>query len=130
MSTFTMQLDAAIAQKTELVSVVCRKTALEAFARIIMKTPVKTGMARNNWFCEIGRPSEQTSASADQSGAGSLARVNSVVGTWNPITGGIHLTNNLPYINRLEHGWSKQAPAGMVATTLSEFGSIVKESLQ
>ena len=32
----------------------------------------------------------------------------------------IIIQNNLPYANRLENGWSKQAPKGMVALTLSE----------
>ena len=36
-----------------------------------------------------------------------------------------YLVNNLPYIRRLEQGWSQQAPAGMVAVTVSEFQQTV-----
>ena len=32
----------------------------------------------------------------------------------------IYIQNNLPYANRLENGWSNQAPAGMVALTIAE----------
>jgi hypothetical protein len=31
-----------------------------------------------------------------------------------------YIQNNLPYAQRLEDGWSKQAPAGMVALSLAE----------
>jgi hypothetical protein len=33
----------------------------------------------------------------------------------------IYLTNSLPYARRLEYGWSKQAPAGMVRITVANF---------
>lgn len=40
-----------------------------------------------------------------------------------------YLANNLPYAQRLEDGWSKQAPAGMVALTVTEFEPIVKAAI-
>jgi len=39
----------------------------------------------------------------------------------------IYLTNNLPYAQRLEEGYSQQAPAGMVALTIQEFQAIANE---
>jgi len=45
----------------------------------------------------------------------------------------IFIVNGLPYINRLENGWSQQAPNGMVAITLAELparaGDILKTQL-
>jgi hypothetical protein len=42
--------------------------------------------------------------------------------------GGVHyLQNNLPYAWRLETGYSKQAPAGIVGITALEFGGIVDD---
>jgi hypothetical protein len=38
------------------------------------------------------------------------------------------IANSLPYIVPLEHGWSKQAPAGMVGLTVTEFQQIVKRA--
>lgn len=45
--------------------------------------------------------------------------------------GGKHhyLANNLPYAQRLEDGWSKQAPAGMIELTVIEFDPIVKAAV-
>jgi hypothetical protein len=43
------------------------------------------------------------------------------------IQGGHRISNAAPYINRLEHGWSSQAPAGMVAVTLMEINDIADE---
>jgi hypothetical protein len=40
----------------------------------------------------------------------------------------IFLTNTLPYILRLEEGYSKQAPIGMVYTTLREFPQVVESA--
>ena len=36
-----------------------------------------------------------------------------------------YITNNLPYIMRLEFGYSKQAPAGMARITVDRFQTIV-----
>lgn len=39
---------------------------------------------------------------------------------------GIHyLSNNAPYAQRIENGWSRQAPQGVVGLTVAEFGGIV-----
>ena len=36
-----------------------------------------------------------------------------------------YLVNNLPYAQRLEDGWSKQAPKGMVGLTVLEFQQVM-----
>lgn len=41
-----------------------------------------------------------------------------------------HLVNNLPYAQRLEDGYSKQAPAGMVGLTVVEWGGIVRAAAE
>lgn len=40
------------------------------------------------------------------------------------------ITSSLPYIIALEHGWSRQAPHGMVGLTVTEFQQIVKRAAQ
>lgn len=47
---------------------------------------------------------------------------------WSPTHGQavLWISNNLPYAVRLEYGWSKQAPSGMVRVTLLELGAIVQ----
>jgi len=36
----------------------------------------------------------------------------------------VYLANNLPYAQRLEDGWSQQAPEGMVKLTVQRFQQI------
>lgn len=39
-----------------------------------------------------------------------------------------YLANTAPYGERIEDGWSRQAPQGLVAITAMEFGSLVGEA--
>jgi len=104
-----------------------KKIAFEAFRRIIMRTPVRTGRARSNWFVSVGNPSSQETESVARPVVTELAIG---VNEWKPSQGStIYLTNNLPYIEVLERGrvgnhGSMQAPNGMVAITMAEFGFI------
>jgi hypothetical protein len=41
----------------------------------------------------------------------------------------IFIVNNVPYAHRLEYGWSKQAPLGMVRITLVRFQAIVDKAV-
>jgi hypothetical protein len=41
-------------------------------------------------------------------------------------TDSIYLTNNLPYIKKLEYGSSQQAPRGMARVTIADFERIVQ----
>lgn len=40
------------------------------------------------------------------------------------------IENDVPYIERLEYGWSKQAPAGMLRVTEREAQTITNQILQ
>jgi hypothetical protein len=75
------------------------------------------GRARANWFPTIGQPSDDTTESTNTNESASR-----ITGIKEQIAGNVYyLTNNLPYIRRLEYdNWSKQAPRGMVRVTLRE----------
>lgn len=90
-----------------------RRCALAVDAALVLATPVDTGRARANWQVEIGQPASGVVEPADQSGQGAIAAGKQVIESYK---GGssINITNNLPYIERLNEGWSKQAPAGFV----------------
>lgn len=45
-------------------------------------------------------------------------------------TQSVFIINNLPYIERLEHGWSKQAPAGMVRISKAEVEARIELTVQ
>ena len=103
---------------------VVRKVALELFARVILRTPVDTGRARGNWFPSIGSPNQSVDTHVDPTGSGSTGRAGATVQSAK-LGDVIYLTNNLPYIRRLEYGYSRQAPSGMVRLTVAEFKQIV-----
>lgn len=134
MSGWSIPLDKYIAKAQGDLGKVARKIVLTAFRRVILRTPVKTGRARGGWLCTIGTPAIPTEGLAavndtDRSGRNAVAGAEEGVGMWDPLTGkAVILTNNVPYIGRLEHGSSTQAPNGMVAVTVAELGGIAQEA--
>lgn len=89
-----------------------RKTGLAAYGNIARATPVKSGRARGNWNISVdtvnGSTTENTEAPNLLNAAASVASF--VIGKV------IYISNNLPYIKRLNDGYSKQAPANFVET--------------
>ena len=108
-----------------------KRIALEIFRRIILRSPVGNpslwanpasappgyvgGRFRANWQIDVSlndNAIENTDAPAvpfDVRGAQPF--------------GTIWIFNNVPYAERLENGWSSQAPAGVVAVTLAEIAA-------
>ncbi len=84
------------------------------------------GRAKANWFPTIGTPSDDTTDSTSTNESASR-----ITGIKEQIAGNVYyLTNNLPYIRRLEYdNWSKQAPRGMVRVTLREALSELKRAV-
>ena len=122
------------------IGAVIRKVAFDIGARIIMRTPVDTGRARGNWVLGIGTPRihatddvDAFKATANSSGRGNSSAKEALLEGLEQYTPGdgksIFITNSVPYIGRLEYGSSKQAPAGMVRVTLTEFGGVVRNAV-
>lgn len=87
------------------------------------------GRFRANWQYGVGTANLTTTAEIDPDGSDSIDRVNGSIDA--VAAGKIHyLTNSLPYAQRLEDGWSKQAPAGMVMLTVVEFIPIVNAAAE
>jgi len=101
-----------------------RQIALQIFSRIIIKSPVDTGRFRGNWQLAIGSVPSGTLELDDKTGTATITKGTA---TSLGVNAGdiIYFANNLPYAQRLEGGYSSQAPAGMVALTVQEFQSIV-----
>ena len=104
-----------------------QKISMEAFKRIIMRSPVDTGRFRANWGCSIGSPFSGISDATDKSGGATASNAAATVTGWNA-QGSVFLCNNLPYSIVLEYGHSQQAPAGMVRVTITEMGGVVREA--
>ena len=110
----------------EQIDTVVRKTALELQASMIEKSPVDTGRFKSNWQVGISAINTDTSAAA-----GSDPRGRALIALQGYKPGNtIWLTNSLPYAKRLENGWSKQAPAGMVRLTLQDFHQAVERAVK
>lgn len=135
MNTFALDMKKFADKAGEFADVAVRQVCLNLTTGIVLKTPVDTGRARANWQASIDGPSSGTvsfegdkgsgagaprpSSASERAIAASQAAIKSATGKvfW--------LSNNLPYIVKLEYGHSKQAPSGMVRKTINE----VKRSL-
>ena len=100
------------------------KIGFDCFAGIVKRTPVDTGRARGNWMVSLGSAVEAVVDSGPTISDGQStpsALINQGMSTISKSKPGqdIVISNNLPYIVRLEEGHSKQAPTGMVAHTLA-----------
>lgn len=100
-----------------------RKVALVVDQAIVMATPVDTGRARSNWIVSIGGPSTdikpayvpgEGGASGAANAAKAIEQAAGEIAKFKLAQHSIHITNNLPYIARLNDGYSAQAPAGFV----------------
>lgn len=91
-----------------------REIGLFALGKVITKTPVDHGTAKGNWFTAV----DSVNRSVDESRRAGTALSEGAVVIHGFKSGGVlNISNSLPYINRLEHGFSDQAPSGMVKVT-------------
>ena len=103
-----------------------RAIVLELFGSVIKDTPVDTGRAKGNWQTTIGAPASGTVDRLGESEAlADVAQQTASFGAGKVI----YLSNNLPYIYRLEYdGWSQQAPGGMLRKNVARIQSIVAKA--
>lgn len=95
---------------------------VQASNEIINRTPIDKGTARGNWFAEINGTSKDIDLDRREGEAKADAEQKAQKAAGNIFT----LTNNLPYIRRLEYGWSKQNPSGMVRVVVAEIQNKLK----
>lgn len=86
-------------------------------------TPVDTGWARANWWPNISQP-YRADVGSTGSVAGALATSESgktkVAVSYKLSMGPVFASNNVPYILRLNDGYSKQAPTGFVQRAIAK----------
>jgi len=114
-------------QKTEQrMDATFRGASLEALTRLILSTPVDSGLARGNWQVSFDMPSQGFIDRHDASGNLTIADGTGVINrASSDVT--LYITNSLPYIRRLEFGHSKQG-ANMVAKLVSDWDGIVRQA--
>lgn len=86
------------------------------------------GRFRGNWQLGIGSMPDGVLNRVDPDGGAVRAEIKAAIPA--KAAGNVFwLANNLPYAERLENGWSTQAPTGMVGLTVREFQSVVNDQL-
>lgn len=114
---------------------IVRRVVVEIANRAIYRSPVgdpsywinppppgySGGQFRRNWTYGFNAAPVGFTQETDASGARTLADVVTAVSRQS----GVHyIANNLPYAQRIENGWSRQAPAGIVGRIELEFSGI------
>lgn len=100
--------------------------------RIAEATPVDTGLARSNWQASVGAPASgirrpfsaiPSRWRAPYPQGGTRGERRNLLGATSAAQGALReyrdgdkvfITNNLPYIERLDDGYSPQSPAGFI----------------
>ncbi len=128
MGSFTIALQGFQAKANTNMKLAAQKIAMEAFQRIIMRSPVKTGRFRANWGVSVSSPYADSDVNLfDPDGGATAAKAMQAVQAWNG-QGSVFLCNNLAYSIALEYGHSQaQAPGGMVRLTIAEMGGVAAQ---
>lgn len=110
----------------------CGRNALRALTAVVLATPVGNptlwqsppppgyvgGHARRNWHVTSGSKSDAELPGVDGAGQLTIAQGMTVITAWERsgvrIGQPLHIQNAVPYIGRLNDGWSTQAPSGFV----------------
>lgn len=104
-----------------------RRVALDIDSALVLTTPVDTGRARSNWQVSIGKTALGT-VDTLMSPSEAIGNAKAELSKLKDSDDKIHITNNLPYIQRLNEGWSPQQPAGFVdQAVMTVVGSIHKQ---
>jgi hypothetical protein len=138
MSKFSINLSEYAKRTGAKLDTLVREVVIELGTRIVMRTPVGDatlwksppppgyvgGRARANWQYGFGAAPDGDLPDIDPSGRASINRIKPTQ------VAGVHfIANNLSYAQRLEDGWSTQAPAGMISLTAVEFTGVVRDEI-
>ena len=106
-------MPAIIRQIEKVTDVVADRSADNLLQDLIISTPIDTGFARSQWKMNTSAPlgvTYYTSRSAPLFG----------------YSKSYTFTNNAPYIDVVNTGWSQQAPAFFIESTIQKHGYIIK----
>lgn len=128
MTDFSSQLKNAYQQKV-LVNLdqTIRRVAIVVDTALVETTPVKSGRARSNWLPSLNTPNRNIiEVPKDANGVNLKPPIDPVLSGFK-LSDTILITNNLPYIRKLNEGSSVQAPAGFVDIALTKGKRAVKK---
>ncbi len=102
-----------------------RAIGLHVISQVIQRSPVDTGRFRMGWQAKVGNPSLwMPPEGAESYAVPNASTLLASSGLTTPFQA-LYITNNLPYAERLEEGWSKQAPEGIVAQTVASINQFI-----
>lgn len=119
---FSKQLTAFVSGTQEKIDKTVKGATVALATNVIAETPKDTGAAQGNWQASVGQPKTGIldRTGADAAMADVAANVPDEAGSV------VYLSNNLPYIQKLEYGHSDQAPQGMVRVNAVQWPKIVE----
>ena len=125
MSRFSIPLDQLARKVGGDLETVARKATLQLFTAVAKRSPVDTGRFRANWNVSAAAPDLSITGSTLQGRVNSEAAKALTL----PVGSVTYMSNGLPYANRLEFGYSKQAAGGMVRLAAQEFDAHVRKAV-
>lgn len=138
--TFALDLSAFAKKTDERLNLYVKRIVLDVAKELVEMSPVGDasywqspppkgyvgGRFKASWDYGFNEVPSALYREADASGETSLGRI--AEGMGERMAGVHYLANNVPYAMRLEEGWSRQAPQGMVSLTIIKFDQIVAEA--
>ena len=127
MGDFSLSMNELLKQVNGNVENVVKKSVFDLTSAIIKDTPTDTSRAKNNWLISFNTPIDDVSNKLDNSGNIAISEASQKIFN-NKVPMVYWIQNNLPYIERLEYGWSKQSPQGMVRINILRFNEFFKQN--
>ncbi len=104
-----------------------RIIAIDVLRGLIIETPRDTGRAQSNWVVGIDSPDGKIYANRS-SQANSITRGVAILPKRiNDSSRLVYISNNLPYIRRLNDGYSEQKPKFFVESVMRKAGLQIKD---
>ena len=104
---------------------IVRGTLLSLSSAVVKDTPVVSGRLRSNWIPSINAPKSNEVGVTSE--AGVISEISAVVSNIK-LGDTFYLTNNLPYAVRIEYGYSKKFPEGMLRRNVAKYAQAIREA--
>ena len=119
-------LSTIVPELEDFVDVVARRFTLGTFVRTQKKAPVDEGRFRSSIIVSLNTPNASQATRANPSPLGgidptALSAATSIINGFSITKDrSLHIQSNLPYAERIENGFSGQAPAGVFKASVRE----------
>ena len=128
MSKFEQEIRAAFKKIDAAIEKTIRGGSIDLFGRIVERTPVDTGRLRGNWQAQINSPNTSVLDEEGEAEAAVISKGAAEIDNYKLSDNSIWFSNNLPYAERIENGWSKQRPEGMTRTAVKQFNAAIDKA--